>query len=130
LQEKIKGLLDEIDHANQEEENEYGADDLEEMGGGNDDINGEQLKKVIEELNQRLKEKPEDKQLAKAVKTLEIDYLPREEKYEALKKILAGRNSYAKTDTDATFMRMKEDHMRNGQLKRSGRDREPVCSGI
>ena len=27
------------------------------------------------------------------------------------------RNSYSKTDTDATFMRMKEDHMRNGQLK-------------
>ena len=29
------------------------------------------------------------------------------------------RNSYAKTDHDATFMRMKEDHMRNGQLKAS-----------
>lgn len=28
-----------------------------------------------------------------------------------------GRNSYSKTDHDATFMRMKEDHMRNGQLK-------------
>ena len=28
-----------------------------------------------------------------------------------------GRNSYSKTDTDATFMRMKEDHMKNGQLK-------------
>src|SRR5206468_6719412 len=28
-----------------------------------------------------------------------------------------GRKSYSKTDTDATFMRMKEDHMRNGQLK-------------
>ena len=28
-----------------------------------------------------------------------------------------GRNSYSKTDKDATFMRMKEDHMRNGQLK-------------
>lgn len=27
------------------------------------------------------------------------------------------RNSYAKTDTDATFMRMKDDHMGNGQLK-------------
>ena len=27
------------------------------------------------------------------------------------------RNSFAKTDTDATFMRMKEDAMRNGQLK-------------
>jgi transposase len=29
----------------------------------------------------------------------------------------AKRNSYAKTDHDATFMRMKEDYMRNGQLK-------------
>lgn len=28
-----------------------------------------------------------------------------------------NRNSYSKTDPDATFMRMKEDHMRNGQLK-------------
>lgn len=27
------------------------------------------------------------------------------------------RNSYSKTDPDATFMRMKEDHMLNGQLK-------------
>lgn len=38
--------------------------------------------------------------------------------YEEKKRILGeGRNSYAKTDPDATFMRMKEDHMRNGQLK-------------
>lgn len=28
-----------------------------------------------------------------------------------------GRKSMSKTDTDATFMRMKEDHMGNGQLK-------------
>ena len=28
-----------------------------------------------------------------------------------------GRKSLSKTDEDATFMRMKEDHMRNGQLK-------------
>src|SRR5690554_4795315 len=27
------------------------------------------------------------------------------------------RNSYSKTDKDATFMRMKDDHMMNGQLK-------------
>lgn len=31
--------------------------------------------------------------------------------------ICGDRNSYCKTDHDATFMRMKEDHMRNGQLK-------------
>jgi len=29
------------------------------------------------------------------------------------------RNSYSKTDKDATFMRMKEDAMKNGQLKPS-----------
>ena len=27
------------------------------------------------------------------------------------------RNSYSKTDLEATFMRMKDDHMQNGQLK-------------
>ena len=39
-------------------------------------------------------------------------------KYEEQLEIMGeDRNSYSKTDTDATFMRMKEDHMRNGQLK-------------
>ena len=39
-------------------------------------------------------------------------------KYEEQLKIMGeGRNSCSKTDPDATFMRLKEDHMRNGQLK-------------
>ena len=38
-------------------------------------------------------------------------------KYEQQEQILNGRNSYSKTDTDASFMRMKEDHMLNGPLK-------------
>lgn len=39
------------------------------------------------------------------------------DKYHQQQQILNGRNSYSKTDEDATFMRMKEDHMNNGQLK-------------
>jgi hypothetical protein len=39
------------------------------------------------------------------------------EKYEKQEAILGERNSYSKTDTEAAFMRMKEDHMLNGQLK-------------
>ena len=40
------------------------------------------------------------------------------EKYSTQLEIMGeDRNSYSKTDYDATFMRMKEDHMRNGQLK-------------
>jgi len=52
-----------------------------------------------------------------ALKKLEDDCLPRQKKYEDQEKKLAGRNSYSKTDVDATFMRMKDDHMKNGQLK-------------
>ena len=43
--------------------------------------------------------------------------LERKRRYTAQKEILGERNSYSKTDHDATFMRLKEDPMRNGQLK-------------
>lgn len=36
---------------------------------------------------------------------------------ECFEKMGKDRNSYSKTDLEATFMRMKEDHMLNGQLK-------------
>jgi transposase len=45
------------------------------------------------------------------------DVINKLEKYEEHLKIMGNRNSYSKTDYDATFMRMKEDHMMNGQLK-------------
>ena len=46
------------------------------------------------------------------------DLCRRWETYEQSMAIMGkDRNSYSKTDPDATFMRMKEDHMRNGQLK-------------
>ena len=54
--------------------------------------------------------------LQKSIETLE-DYLCRLKKYNQQIHICGGRNSYFKTDHDATFMRMKEDAMGNGQLK-------------
>jgi transposase len=108
LQAKVKELLKEIDAVNEAENETYGDKDLEEMGGGGG-INAERLEKKMEELNQRLREKPEDKKLAKAVKVLEKDYLPRQKRYEEQERKLAGRRSYSKTDEDATFFRMKED---------------------
>lgn len=44
-------------------------------------------------------------------------YIKRLKDYAWKLHICGSRNSFAKTDTDATFMRMKEDAMRNGQLK-------------
>lgn len=45
------------------------------------------------------------------------EYSQRMAKYAESMELFAGRNSYSKTDKDATFMRMKDDHMGNGQLK-------------
>lgn len=45
------------------------------------------------------------------------DCIDRLKKYTKDLHIMSERNSYSKTDNDATFMRMKEDHMKNGQLK-------------
>lgn len=44
-------------------------------------------------------------------------YLEKLERYNEYMASMNGRNSMSKTDPDATFMRMKDDHMRNGQLK-------------
>ena len=41
----------------------------------------------------------------------------RKQKYQRYHETFRGRNSFSKTDSDATFMHMKEDHMRNAQLK-------------
>jgi transposase len=45
------------------------------------------------------------------------EMLARQEKYEKYNETFRGRNSFSKTDPDATFMHMKDDHMRNAQLK-------------
>lgn len=76
-------------------------------------INSKELKEKIQELNNNEKM---DRELKKQVKELEKQQVKLKE-YEHHLDTLGDRNSYSKTDPDATFMRMKEDHMGNGQLK-------------
>lgn len=57
------------------------------------------------------------KTIDKKSKELINKLLPKLKEYESHEDNLAGRNSYSKTDIDATFMRMKDDRMQNGQLK-------------
>ena len=54
--------------------------------------------------------------LQKSIETLEM-YLAKLKEYNKKLHICGERNSYSKTDQDATFMRLKEDAMLNGQLK-------------
>ncbi len=55
-------------------------------------------------------------QLQKHIELLE-EYTERLKEYSRKLEVLGDRNSYSRTDPDATFMRMKEDAMLNGQLK-------------
>jgi len=116
LQEKVRKLLDDIDEIEAEEEARYGDKDYPEVGEGKT-IDKEALQKAADKISQKLRKDPKNKKLKKAKKDLEQDFIPREEKYEKYEETLGDRNSFSKTDEDATFMRMKEDHMRNGQLK-------------
>ena len=118
LDQQIEALLAQIDEANAAEEKAYGDRDLEEMEGKTKaDLDSVGLKGCIARINERLKEVPEDKAVTRAVRKLEKECLPRLERYEEQEATLAGRNSYAKTDPDATFMRMKEDHLGTGELR-------------
>ena len=58
-----------------------------------------------------------DKRLRKAVNAAREEYAPKMKEYEDKLDTLGDRNSYSKTDPDASFMRMKEDAMNNGQTK-------------
>ena len=55
-------------------------------------------------------------ELQRDIEALEA-FLKKSREYAEQMEILGGRNSYSKTDHSATFMRMKDDHMQNGQLK-------------
>jgi transposase len=106
---QIKELLAVIEAENAREQAEYGEKDLESKGGGGSgEETAQALRETVQALNERLK-RERSKSTRAAFKKLEKNCLPRLEKYEAQKEELAGRNSYSKTDPDATCMRMKED---------------------
>jgi len=102
--------------------------------GQSDGLTSHQLEEIAHHLEAELEatekhlqsEKQKEKQsqlkrqrrtYKKHLRKIQADYLPRKQKYEAYNRLFQDRNSFSKTDTDATFMRMKDDYMRNGQLK-------------
>lgn len=109
LEAKISSVLSDIDSQIKEDQSELGRDETPRP------IDSTQLKERLSELNERLRET--GKATQKQLKKLREEHLPRLEKYEKQLATLGERNSYSKTDEDATFMRLKDDHMQNGQLK-------------
>jgi len=123
LLEKIAILVQEIEQVNEKDEerieNPTDSNDMGSDSTGKPKIeDSAALKKTIAQINEQLEEElSKSKRLKNKVKKLEKNYLEKLSEYEKHEQLLNGRSSYSKTDPDATFMRMKEDHMKNGQLK-------------
>ena len=112
LEEKIQSILSDIDSHIQSENQEHNQEDLPQQ------IDSKTLQEKLSEINKRLKESHAiKKEQHRQIKELQQEHLPRLSRYEAQLDTLGNRNSFSKTDQDATFMRMKDDHMKNGQLK-------------
>jgi transposase len=86
----------------------------------------EKVDEVISEYDQKIEDSSDvakrkalrtERKFPKQARKQLIDYIDRKLKYQRDFEIFDARNSYSKTDPDATFMRMKDDYMKNSQLK-------------
>ncbi|MDV3704640.1 IS1182 family transposase [Sphingobacterium thalpophilum] len=80
-------------------------------------VDAEQVRKTIAKIDRALEDKQVDKKVKQKLNYARRNWPDNLERYEDQEKKMGSRNSMSKTDPDATFMRMKEDHMLNGQLK-------------
>jgi transposase len=80
-------------------------------------IDAKEVQQTIARIDEALQDKEVPKKIRQKINYAKKQWPENLKKYEEQEKILGKRNSYSKSDPDATFMRMKEDHMRNGQLK-------------
>lgn len=78
-------------------------------------MNTEEFQRRLDNIVEKIEKVPSE--IQKEIKKISKESLPKIKEYERHKEILQERGSYSKTDQDATFMRMKEDYMGNGQLK-------------
>jgi transposase len=106
---KIASIIEEIGNViKMEEEENLSEESITEM-------TSEELKGCIDRIAQKLNE--QNKEEKKKCKTIKEKMLPKLSEYEEQHEKLGNRNSYSKTDEDATFMRSKEDIMQTGELK-------------
>ncbi len=77
----------------------------------------EKVSRMVEKINRALEGKAVDRKVKQKLGYAKKNWPAKLGEYTQKEQVLGERNSYSKTDPDSTFMRMKEDHMKNGQLK-------------
>ena len=80
-------------------------------------IDADKVKETVQAIEEAIKDKEVSKKARQKLTYVKKNFPAKLDEYKVKEEILDERNSYSKTDNDATFMRMKEDHMKNGQLK-------------
>jgi IS5 family transposase len=80
-------------------------------------VDPEKVAATIDRINEALAGREIDKKLKQKLNYAKRNWPKSLKKYQQQEKQMGTRNSMSKTDPDATFMRMKDDHMQNGQLK-------------
>ena len=80
-------------------------------------IDPDKVSHTIDQINAALKDKVVDKKVKQKLNYAKKNWPKNVKKYNKQEQQMGSRNSMSKTDPDATFMRMKDDHMQNGQLK-------------
>lgn len=80
-------------------------------------IDSQKLEEKIQHINKNTKTALLTKKENKSIEKLQKEQLPKLKEYEKHFENFGEINSYSKIDPDVSFMRMKEDHMMNGQLK-------------
>lgn len=116
VEQKIEAILNEIDeHIKREtvlDQQTNKEDQSDDQVQQNQSLNSEQVNNKLKQLDS-----VKDKQARKKINQIKSKHLPKLKAYEDKEDQLGGRNSYSKTDPDATFMRMKDDRLGTGQLK-------------
>lgn len=108
LKAKTEALLRQIEQSHAIENRENPAAE---------ELTAEEVAERVERIREKVDADNLSKEERKALKQIETDAVPRMNRYKEQLETMGSRNSYSKTDPDATFMRMKEDAMLNGQLK-------------
>ena len=81
------------------------------------EIDSKKVSRTIAKIDQALEGKPVSKKVKRKLNYARRNWPSKLAEYAEKEAVLGSRNSYSKTDPQATFMRMKDDHMGNGQLK-------------
>ena len=108
LKAKTEALLNQIEHNHAIENQENPVAE---------ELTAEEVTQRVERIKSKVDAENLSKEEHKVIKQIETNVVPRMKRYKEQLATMGSRNSYSKTDHDATFMRKKEDAMLNGQLK-------------